>query len=286
MGVTISVAQAALARERVATAGLEHLVEIRVPDYRQTDDSPFGAISSIGMAERVGGPRCRAYADIFHQLPAPCGRLLDHQMSRRPVRDEEKYRTDPFIDRYVFPDGHVAPVGSTVSLLEVGVGPDPEGRRDPWGPDRLRLRAAHRPAVARLDRKAYIWDTGTGQQRAQIEHGDFVLGVFSPDGRTVATRGQDHTAQVSDAETWAPLFRVEHQGGPRAVAFSPDSSMLATGSEDGAVCVWRADSGQSPLALKYSRSVNAAAFSPDGRFLVSAGEDKVVHSVRVPEVDR
>jgi cyclopropane-fatty-acyl-phospholipid synthase len=118
VGVTISGEQAALARERVAEAGLEHLVEIRVQDYRQIDDSPFDAISSIGMAEHVGGKRYRAYADILHRLLKPGGRLLNHQISRRPVRSEGEYRMDPFIDRYVFPDGELAPVGSTVSLLE------------------------------------------------------------------------------------------------------------------------------------------------------------------------
>jgi cyclopropane-fatty-acyl-phospholipid synthase len=118
VGVTISDEQAALARERVAAAGLEHLVEIRVQDYRQIDDSPFDAISSIGMAEHVGRKRYREYADILHQLLKPGGRLLNHQISRRPVRDEGKYRMDPFIDRYVFPDGELAPIGSTVSLLE------------------------------------------------------------------------------------------------------------------------------------------------------------------------
>ncbi|MFD9123550.1 class I SAM-dependent methyltransferase [Kitasatospora sp. NPDC059571] len=118
VGVTISGEQAALARERVAAAGLEHLVEIRVQDYRQIDDSPFDAISSIGMAEHVGGRRYRAYANILYQLLKPGGRLLNHQISRRPVRNEGKYRMDPFIDRYVFPDGELAPVGSTASLLE------------------------------------------------------------------------------------------------------------------------------------------------------------------------
>jgi cyclopropane-fatty-acyl-phospholipid synthase len=118
VGVTISVEQAALARERVAAAGLEHLVEIRVQDYRQIDDSPFDAISSIGMAEHVGGKRYRAYADILHRLLKPGGRLLNHQIARRPLRDEGEYRMDPFIDRYVFPDGELAPVGSTASLLE------------------------------------------------------------------------------------------------------------------------------------------------------------------------
>ncbi|WBB58713.1 cyclopropane-fatty-acyl-phospholipid synthase [Streptomyces sp. WMMC500] len=118
VGVTISGEQAALARERVAAAGHEHLVEIRLQDYREIDGPPFDAISSIGMAEHVGRKRYRAYADVLYELLKPGGRLLNHQIARRPVRDEKEYRMDPFIDRYVFPDGELAPVGSTVSLLE------------------------------------------------------------------------------------------------------------------------------------------------------------------------
>ncbi|MFF3249193.1 class I SAM-dependent methyltransferase [Streptomyces sp. NPDC002870] len=118
VGVTISGEQAASARARVDAAGLGHLVEIRVQDYRQIEDAPFDAICSIGMAEHVGRERYRAYADVLHGLLKPGGRLLNHQIARRPVRDEGEYRMNAFIDRYVFPDGELAPVGSTVSLLE------------------------------------------------------------------------------------------------------------------------------------------------------------------------
>jgi cyclopropane-fatty-acyl-phospholipid synthase len=118
VGVTISGEQAASARERVAAAGLGHLVEIRVQDYRQIEDTPFDAICSIGMAEHVGREQFRSYADVLHGLLKPGGRLLNHQIARRPVRDEGEYRMNTFIDRYVFPDGELASVGSTVSLLE------------------------------------------------------------------------------------------------------------------------------------------------------------------------
>ncbi|NED89052.1 SAM-dependent methyltransferase, partial [Streptomyces sp. SID11233] len=46
------------------------------------------------------------------------GRLLNHQIGRRPLRDESAYTIDEFIDAYVFPDGELAPIGTTVSLLE------------------------------------------------------------------------------------------------------------------------------------------------------------------------
>ncbi|MGA5198205.1 class I SAM-dependent methyltransferase [Streptomyces exfoliatus] len=117
-GITISVEQADLARKRAAEAGLTDRVEIRVQDYRDVHDGPYDAISSVGMAEHVGQVRYREYAEILHRLVKPGGRLLNHQIARRPLADEAGYRVDEFIDRYVFPDGELSPVGSTVSSLE------------------------------------------------------------------------------------------------------------------------------------------------------------------------
>lgn len=117
-GITLSTEQAAHARKRVAGAGLSDRVEIRVQDYRAVPDGPYDAISSIGMAEHVGRDRYREYATVLHGLLRPGGRLLNHQIARRPTGDEETYRLDDFMDRYVFPDGELAPVGSTVSRLE------------------------------------------------------------------------------------------------------------------------------------------------------------------------
>ncbi|MGW5349943.1 class I SAM-dependent methyltransferase [Streptomyces sp. NPDC004031] len=117
-GITLSVEQADFARKRIAEAGLDDLIEIRVQDYREVADGPFDAISSIGMAEHVGSERYLEYARILHGLLRPGGRLLNHQIARRPLRDETAYHVDEFIDRYVFPDGELAPVGATVSRLE------------------------------------------------------------------------------------------------------------------------------------------------------------------------
>ncbi|MFJ8586017.1 class I SAM-dependent methyltransferase [Streptomyces sp. NPDC093595] len=118
VGVTLSDEQAAFARKRIADEGLTDRVEIRVQDYRDVTDGPYDAISSIGMAEHVGAVRYREYADDLYALLKPGGRLLNHQISRRPEPDESAYRVDEFIDAYVFPDGELAPVGRTTSTLE------------------------------------------------------------------------------------------------------------------------------------------------------------------------
>ena len=118
VGITLSQEQAAYARKRVADEGLTDRVEIRVQDYRDVPDGPYDAIASVGMAEHVGAERYLEYADDLYRLLKPGGRLLNHQIARRPQRDESSYNVDEFIDAYVFPDGELAPLGSTVGQLE------------------------------------------------------------------------------------------------------------------------------------------------------------------------
>ncbi|MGW1759238.1 class I SAM-dependent methyltransferase [Streptomyces mirabilis] len=118
VGVTLSHEQAAYARKRVADEGLTDRVEIRVQDYRDVADGPYDAISSIGMAEHVGAERYLEYAEVLYRLLKPGGRLLNHQIARPPRRDESAYDVDAFIDAYVFPDGELAPIGTTVTQLE------------------------------------------------------------------------------------------------------------------------------------------------------------------------
>ncbi|MEU9185274.1 cyclopropane-fatty-acyl-phospholipid synthase family protein [Streptomyces sp. NPDC048484] len=118
VGVTLSQEQAAYARKRVAEEGLTDRVEIRVQDYRDVTDGPYDAISSIGMAEHVGSERYLEYTRNLYALLKPGGRLLNHQIGRRPWHDESAYELDGFIDAYVFPDGELAPIGVTVTQLE------------------------------------------------------------------------------------------------------------------------------------------------------------------------
>jgi cyclopropane-fatty-acyl-phospholipid synthase len=118
VGITLSTEQADYARKQVAEAGLTEQVDIRIQDYRELDDGPFDAISSVGMAEHVGtGPYAEYGAVLFGQLKAG-GRLLNHQIAAirpKPRADQERRS---FIDAYVFPDGELTPLGTTVTVLE------------------------------------------------------------------------------------------------------------------------------------------------------------------------
>jgi cyclopropane-fatty-acyl-phospholipid synthase len=117
VGVTLSHEQASFATKRMAEAGVADLVDIRVQDYRDVDDDPFDAIASIGMAEHVGAALLPVYAAHLYTLLAPQGRLLNHAISRRPGPRPDFSRTS-FIDRYVFPDGELEPLATTIEALE------------------------------------------------------------------------------------------------------------------------------------------------------------------------
>jgi cyclopropane-fatty-acyl-phospholipid synthase len=118
VGVTVSQEQATLARQRVDAAGLGALVEIRVQDYRDVHDGPYEAICSVGMSEHVGSTQLRAYGQTLMNLLTPGGRLLNHAIaSVRPRPTASKDRPG-LIDRYIFPDGEVVTLSSTVESLE------------------------------------------------------------------------------------------------------------------------------------------------------------------------
>jgi cyclopropane-fatty-acyl-phospholipid synthase len=116
VGVTLSSEQAALASKRVAEAGLTDRVEIRIQDYRDVNDGPYDAISSIGMSEHVGREQMPRYTSQLRDLLRPGGRLLNHAISWNAGPTDPD--PDSFIPRYVFPDGEMISLGEMVTALE------------------------------------------------------------------------------------------------------------------------------------------------------------------------
>ena len=116
LGITLAEEQAALARKRVAEAGLQDRVEIRLADYRELYEAPFDAISSIGMAEHVGDAQIDVYATQLFRLVRPGGLLLNHAIAQLHHGDDNE--AGPFSERYVFPDGEPLPLSRVQTALE------------------------------------------------------------------------------------------------------------------------------------------------------------------------
>ncbi len=115
VGITLSPNQAELARRRVAKAGLEDRVEIRLADYRDLAGERYDAIASIGMVEHVGASQIDVYAAQLAGLLDPGGRLLNHGIARLRHGDPE---AGAFSERYVFPDAAPLHVSRVLLALE------------------------------------------------------------------------------------------------------------------------------------------------------------------------
>ena len=96
VGVTISTAQAELAKENCSDLP----IDIRVQDYR-TLSGKFDRIVSIGMFEHVGYKNYRTYFRKVAELLKDDGLFLLHTIGG----NTPSQRTDPWIDRYIFPNG-------------------------------------------------------------------------------------------------------------------------------------------------------------------------------------
>ena len=88
---------------------------MRLQDYRDIDDGPYDAISSIGMFEHVGLAHLATYFERLHTLLRPGGRLLNHGISTPRARTGRPQPT--FINRYIFPDGELHELGGVVSAM-------------------------------------------------------------------------------------------------------------------------------------------------------------------------
>jgi cyclopropane-fatty-acyl-phospholipid synthase len=116
LGVTLSKPQAELARQRIDQFGLSDRCEVRVCDYRDLDEAePYDKIVSVGMFEHVGEPSLEEYFAHIWRLLRSGGIFLNHGIAASALF---RRKGSSFIDKYVFPDGGLVPLGTTIRTAE------------------------------------------------------------------------------------------------------------------------------------------------------------------------
>jgi cyclopropane-fatty-acyl-phospholipid synthase len=102
--ITISQEQYDFARTRIENAGMSHLVDIQLIDYRDVTGT-YDSIVSIEMIEAVGELFWPSYFQTLSDRLKPNGKAAI-QMITMNDRDYDYYRSGPdFIQRYIFPGG-------------------------------------------------------------------------------------------------------------------------------------------------------------------------------------
>lgn len=103
-GITLSPAQAEVARARLSEVDLTFRSQVELCDYRDVE-GPFDAIASVEMVEAVGQAYWPAYLDSVAGLLRPGGKAAIQFIMIDDALFERYAESTDFIQAYVFPGG-------------------------------------------------------------------------------------------------------------------------------------------------------------------------------------
>jgi WD40 repeat protein len=136
--------------------------------------------------------------------------------------------------------------------------------------------------VGRGSSELVVWDlAGRARPRQFRVHANAYINcaplVLAPDGKTVATAGEDKTIRLWALDTGKELRRFEgHKDHVPGLAFAPDGKTLASASFDRTVRLWSVADGKELKQLTgHAGQVWSVAFSRDGQTLASGGGEGV-----------
>ncbi len=139
--------------------------------------------------------------------------------------------------------------------------------------------------------EVWIWDLVEVDKPPRILNTDktaFSCLSFSPDGRHLATCGNDPVSQIWDlAGSKVSVVLRRHAGSPRSIRYSPDGQYIITASIDGSVKIWDPESGTELLSYNppgVSRPFSAF-FTPNSRRVVTGDIDKQYRLLSFKDID-
>lgn len=122
--ITASSEQASLATKRIREAGFEHAIEVLVCDYRHIPlpkggSGRYDKVVSIEMIEHGGADYLDTYFECIDRYLKADGGIAVFQVITMPEGRYEGYkRRSDFIQRYIFPGGHLLTVSGLVASID------------------------------------------------------------------------------------------------------------------------------------------------------------------------
>jgi WD40 repeat protein len=159
-----------------------------------------------------------------------------------------------------------------------------------WGPAALAFSPDGRTALAAEGDLIRLWDVVDGSISTHVRsmlrghHGVIDVAVFSPDGRMIATGGEDNAVRLWDSKTGHSLgVPLSHDAAVVALAFSADGKTILSGSHDRTARLWDVELFR-PIGPPLIHGARAAAVAvhPDGRTLLTGSGDHIVRLWDVP----